>query len=65
MPSAVETNIPFEHIVPIELNTESCLYYLACDVLYTMCRVLYDGDRLHDSTLPYIILVVDVLLLYD
>ncbi len=50
------------HIVPIELNIESCLYYLACDVLCTTCRVLYDGDRLHGSTLPYIILVVDVLL---
>jgi hypothetical protein len=50
------------HIVPIELNIESCLFYLACDVLCTTCRVLYDGDRLYGSTLPYTILVVDVLL---
>jgi hypothetical protein len=50
------------HIVPIELNIESCLFYLACDVLCPTCTVLYDGDRLHGSTLPYTILVVDVLL---
>jgi hypothetical protein len=49
------------HIVPIELNIESCLYYLACDVLCTTCRVLYDGDWLLGSTLLYTILVVDVL----
>jgi hypothetical protein len=28
-----------------------------------MCRILYDGDRLHASTLPFTILVVDILLL--
>jgi hypothetical protein len=28
--------------------------------LCTMYRVLYDGDRLHGSTLQYTILVVDV-----
>jgi hypothetical protein len=49
----------------IELNIESCLYYLVCDILCTMCRVLYDGDRLHDSTFLYTILVVDVLPLDD
>jgi hypothetical protein len=56
---------PGAYIVPIELNIESCLYYLACDVFYTICRVLYDDDRLHVSTLLNNILVVDVLLLYD
>jgi hypothetical protein len=25
-----------------------------------MCRVLYDGDRLHGSTLLYVILVVEI-----
>jgi hypothetical protein len=48
------------HILHIELNIESCLYYLACDVLCTTCRVLYDGDRLDGSSLPYVILVVEV-----
>jgi hypothetical protein len=47
------------HIVPVDLNIESCLYYLACGVLCTTCRVLYDGDRLHGSTLLYTIFVVD------
>jgi hypothetical protein len=28
-----------------------------------MCRVLYDGDRLHGRTLLYVILVVEVLML--
>jgi hypothetical protein len=51
------------HIVPMEILYESCLPFNACDVLCTMCRILYDGNRLHGSTLLYIILVVDVLLL--
>jgi hypothetical protein len=42
----------------------SCFTLIACDVLCTTCRVLFDnGDRLHGSTLPYTILDVDVLLL--
>jgi hypothetical protein len=42
----------------------SCLLIFACDVLCTMCRVLFDDvDRLHGSTLSYTILNVDVLLL--
>jgi hypothetical protein len=42
----------------------SCFTLIACDVLYTMCRVLFDdGDRLHGSTLPFIILDTVVLLL--
>jgi hypothetical protein len=49
------------HIVPIEYILSLALYYLACDVLCTTCRVLYDGDKLHDSTLPYTILTIDVL----
>jgi hypothetical protein len=54
------------HIVPIELNIESCLYYLAYDLLCTTCRALYDDDdRLHGSTLLYNILVVDIVPLYD
>jgi hypothetical protein len=41
-----------------------CSTLIAGDVLCTMCRVLFDvGDKLHGSTLPYIILHVVVLLL--
>jgi hypothetical protein len=28
--------------------------------LCTMCRVLYDGDKSHGRTLPYVILIVEV-----
>jgi hypothetical protein len=46
------------------LNNVSCFTSNACDVLCTMCRVLFDdGDRLHGSTLSYTILDVVVLLL--
>jgi hypothetical protein len=42
----------------------SCFSLIVCDVLCTTCRVLFDdGDRLHGSTLPYVILVVVILLL--
>jgi hypothetical protein len=35
-------------------------------VMYCALRVGFlDGDRLHGSTLPYIMLVVDVLPFYD
>jgi hypothetical protein len=30
-----------------------------------MCRVLYDGDKLYSSTLPYAILVVEVFMFID
>jgi hypothetical protein len=30
-----------------------------------MCRVLYDGDRLHGNTLTYVILDIDVFSFYD
>jgi hypothetical protein len=53
------------HIVPIECILSLALYYLACDILCTTCRALYDGDRLHGSTLSSIILVVDVLSIYN
>jgi hypothetical protein len=46
------------------LNIVSYFTLIACDVLCSMCRVLFDdGDRLHGSTLPYAILDIDVLLL--
>jgi hypothetical protein len=46
------------------LNNVSHFNLIACDVLCTTCRVLFDdGDRLHGSTLSYIILDVVVLLL--
>jgi hypothetical protein len=46
------------------LNNVSRFTLIACDVLCTTCRVLFDdGDRLHGSTLPYIIHDVVVLLL--
>jgi hypothetical protein len=51
------------HIVPIECTLSLALYYLACDVL--CIGFLDDGARLYGSTLPYNILVVDVLFLYD
>jgi hypothetical protein len=53
------------HIVPIECILSLALYYLACDVLCTTCRILFVGDRLHGSTLLYTILVIDVLHLYN
>jgi hypothetical protein len=46
------------------INNVSCFTLIACDVLCTTCRVLFDdGDRLHGSTLLYTILDVTVLLL--
>jgi hypothetical protein len=46
------------------LNSVSCFTLIACDVLCTTCRVLFNiGDRLHGNTLPYIILDVVILLL--
>jgi hypothetical protein len=46
------------------LTTSHATEAAACDVLCTMCRVLFDdGDGLHGSTLLYIILDVVVLLL--
>jgi hypothetical protein len=53
------------HIVPIELKNVSCFTSYACVDCALHIRFLDDGDRLHGSTLPYIILVVDVLPLYD
>jgi hypothetical protein len=54
-PSAYSTN---------RLNIVSFFTLIACDVLCTTCRVLFDdSNRLHGSTLPYIILNVVVLLL--
>jgi hypothetical protein len=53
-------------IVPIKLTLSLSLYYLACDVLCTMCRVLEDviiGCMV--VPLKYIILVVDVFILLD
>jgi hypothetical protein len=41
------------HIVPINVILSLALLFYACDALCTTYRVLYDGDRLHDSTLPY------------
>jgi hypothetical protein len=36
----------------------SCFILFACDVLHITCRLfLIGGDRLHGSTLPYIVLV--------
>jgi hypothetical protein len=46
------------------INNASCFTLIACDVLYTTYNVLFDdGDRLHGSTLPYIIFDVVLLLL--
>jgi hypothetical protein len=45
-------------------NMTCLLYFIACDVLCIMYRILLiDGDRLYGSTLPYTILDVVVLLL--
>jgi hypothetical protein len=42
----------------------SCFTLIACDVLCTTCRVLFDdGDRLHGIALLYVVLDVVVLLL--
>jgi hypothetical protein len=53
------------HIVSIEMNNVSCFTSYACVDYALRIRFLDDGDRLHCSTLPYTILVVDVLPLYD
>jgi hypothetical protein len=48
------------------MNIVSFFTLIACNVLHTMCRVLFDdGDRLYGSALPYTILDVVVLLLCD
>jgi hypothetical protein len=43
----------------------SCFTSYACDDCALRIRFLDDGDRLHGSNLLYIILIVDVLLLFD
>jgi hypothetical protein len=46
------------HIAHVDLTRVALFYFIACDVLCITCRVLLiDDDRLHGSTLPYIILV--------
>jgi hypothetical protein len=48
------------HVAPIDLTNVALFYFIlfACDVLRITCRVLLiDGDRLHGSTLLYIILL--------
>jgi hypothetical protein len=47
------------------VNNVSCFAYLCMWRLCTMCRILYDGDRLHGSTLTYVILDIDVFPFYD
>jgi hypothetical protein len=44
----------------------SCFTFYACDVLCITYRILWvDGDMLHGSTLPYVILVADVFMFID
>jgi hypothetical protein len=53
------------HIVPIEMNNVSCFTSYACVDYALHIGFLDYGDRLNGSTLPYIILIIDVLPLYD
>jgi hypothetical protein len=43
----------------------TCFTYLCRCCLCTKYTVLYDDDRLHASTLPYVILVVEVFMFID
>jgi hypothetical protein len=46
------------HIAPINLTWLILLYFIACDVLCITYSVFLDnGDRMHGSIFPYILLV--------
>jgi hypothetical protein len=47
------------------MDNVSCFTYLCMCWLCPTCMVLYDDDRLHGSTLSYVILVVEVLMFID
>jgi hypothetical protein len=53
------------HIVHIELNNMSCFTSYACVDCALCIGFLDGGERLQGSTLMYIILIVNVLPLYD
>jgi hypothetical protein len=53
------------HIVPIEWIMGLVLLIYACVVLTLRIGFLDDGDRLHGSTVPCVILVVEVIMFID